>query len=312
MLGGSGFLGSYVVDALCEAGYNVSSFDRYPERFRGKNEKIDFHQADFGNRGELELILKRGIDFVFHLVSSTIPQSSNDDPMFDVQSNVIESIALLEMCVKYSVKKIIFISSGGTVYGMPEKMPISETHPTLPLCSYGITKLTIENYLHLFYVLHGLKYSVLRLSNPYGPRQDPLGKQGAVAVFMNKILRGEEVIVWGDGSVVRDYIHASDFARSCVVMLDSDKTGVYNVGAGKGTSINELIFLLEQVLDRKAKVKYLPGRGFDVPALYLDCSRIQHEYGWQPQIDFMLGLREMSQWMKEQIVIVNPNFQTIN
>jgi len=301
VLGGSGFLGSYVVDALYDAGYNVSSFDRYPERFRGENEKIDFHQADFGNRGELELILKRGVDFVFHLVSSTIPQSSNDDPIFDVQSNVIESIALLEMCVKYSVKKVIFISSGGTVYGIPEQVPIPESHPTQPLCSYGITKLTIEKYLHLFDVLHGLKYSVLRVSNPYGPRQDPRGKQGAVTVFMNKLLKGEEITLWGDGSVVRDYIHASDFARACIDMVSTDKIGVYNVGAGTGISLNELISLLEQVTGKSAKVGYLPGRGFDVPELYLDCTHIRHDYGWVPQVDLMSGLGQMSEWMKTQI-----------
>lgn len=301
VLGGSGFLGSYVVDALCDAGFQVSSLDRYPERFRGKNEKVEFFQADFGNRGELEQILKRGIDFVFHLVSSTIPQTSNDDPIFDVQSNVIESIALLEMCVKYSVKKVVYISSGGTVYGIPEQLPIPENHPTLPLCSYGVTKLTIEHYLHLFYVLHGLKYSVLRLSNPYGARQDPRGKQGAVTVFMNKMLKGEEISVWGDGTVVRDYIHASDFARACVAVVGSEKIGVYNVGGGIGTSLNELIAVLETVTGKSAKVNYLPMRGFDVPELYLDCSRIRQEYGWLPKVDFETGLAQMNEWMQEQI-----------
>lgn len=301
VLGGSGFLGSYVVDALWDASFDVFSFDRYPERFREKNEKINFYQADFGNRGELELILKGGVDFVFHLVSSTIPQSSNDDPIFDVQSNVIESIALLEMCVKFAVKKVVFISSGGTVYGIPEKMPVAECHSTQPLCSYGITKLAIEKYLHLFYVLHGLRYSVLRLSNPYGPRQDPRGKQGAVSVFMNKILKDEEITVWGDGSIVRDYIHASDFARACIDVVSNDRNGIYNVGAGTGTSLNGLISLLEQVTAKKARVRYLDGRGFDVPTLYLDCSRIQQEYGWTPNVDFMTGLGQMSEWMMKQI-----------
>ena len=301
VLGGSGFLGSYVVDALCNDGFQVVSLDRQPERFRVKNEIVEFFQADFGNRGELEQILKRGVDFVFHLVSSTIPQTSNDDPIFDVQSNVIESIALLEMCVKYSVRKVVFVSSGGTVYGIPEQLPISENHPTLPLCSYGVTKLAIEHYVHLFYVLHGLEYSVLRLSNPYGARQDPRGKQGAVTVFMNKLLKGEEITVWGDGSVVRDYIHASDFARACLVMVGSDNVGVYNVGGGEGTSLNELISILERVTGRSANVKYLPSRGFDVPELYLDCTRIQNGYGWKPQVDFTTGLKQMNEWMKKQI-----------
>lgn len=301
VLGGSGFLGSYVVDALCEEGFQVTSLDCQPERFRGTNEKVEFLQADFGNRGKLVKILKRGVDCVFHLVSSTIPQTSNDDPIFDVQSNVIESIALLEMCVKYSVKRVVYISSGGTVYGIPEQLPIPEKHTTLPLCSYGITKLAIEHYLHLFYVLHGLKYSVLRLSNPYGARQDPRGKQGAVTVFMNKLLKGEEISVWGDGSVVRDYIHASDFARACLAMVGAESVGVYNVGGGAGTSLNELIAVLERVTGKSAKVNYLPGRDFDVPELYLDCSRIKYEYGWSPIINFETGLDQMNKWMQLQI-----------
>jgi len=301
VLGGSGFLGSYLVDALCDESFQVSSLDRYPERFRRQNDQVEFIQADFGNRGELELILKRGVDFVFHLVSSTIPQTSNDDPIFDVQSNVIETIALLEMCVKYAVKKVVFVSSGGTVYGLPKQLPVTENHPTLPLCSYGITKLTIEHYLHLFYLLHGLKYCILRPSNPYGSRQDPRGKQGAAAVFMNKLLKGEEISVWGDGSVVRDYFHASDFARACLAMISSETVGIFNVGSGVGTSINQLLADLEVVTGRRAKVNYLPGRGFDVSEFYLDCAHIKEEFGWTPQVEFMTGLEQMSTWMKVRI-----------
>lgn len=302
VLGGSGFLGSYVVDILCAESYDVTSFDRQPERFRKPNKRVEFYQADFGNRGELEQVLKRGFDFVFHLVSSTIPQSSNDDPIFDIQSNVVETVALLEMCVKFSVKKIVFVSSGGTVYGVPKSLPISEDHSTLPICSYGITKLAIEHYLHFFYVKHELKYNVLRLSNPYGPRQDPMKTQGAVAVFMNKLLTGDEITIWGDGSVVRDYIHASDFSRACLAMIGSESVGVYNVGGGAGTSLLQLLELLEAVTGQRAKVNYVSGRGFDVPELYLDCSRIKQEYGWEPQVDLVSGLGQMAEWMRAQIV----------
>jgi UDP-glucose 4-epimerase len=301
VLGGSGFLGSYLVDELCAAAHQTTSLDRTLERFRPQNKQVEFVQADFGNRGELEQALKRGVDVVAHLVSSTVPQTSNEDPIFDVQSNVIESIALFEMCVKYAVKKVVYISSGGTVYGIPKQVPITEGHSTLPICSYGITKLAIEHYLHLFYVLHGLKYSVLRLSNPYGARQDPRGKQGAVTVFMNKLLKGDEIVVWGDGSVVRDYIHASDFARACLTVINSDAVGVYNVGSGVGVSINQLLSMLQEVTGKSARVNYLPSRGFDVPALALDCSLIRSEYDWRPQVDFMEGLRDMSVWTQAQI-----------
>lgn len=301
VLGGSGFLGSHLVDELCSAGCDVVSLDRCPERFREQSSQVEFVRGEFGRRLEVEQILQRGIDVVAHLVSTTIPQSSNNDPIFDVQSNVIESIALFEMCVKYKIKKILFVSSGGTVYGVPKQVPVSESHSALPICSYGITKLTIEHYLHLFHQLYGLKYNILRLANPYGTRQDPRGNQGAISVFMYKLLTGHEITVWGDGSVVRDYIHATDFARACLAVIHSDSVGVYNVGSGTGTSINQILSVLEDVTAQQAKVNYLKGRNFDVPALYLDCSRLQHEFGWRPQVSLRSGMAETHLWMQELI-----------
>lgn len=298
VLGGCGFIGSHVVDALIESGHEVFVFDRYSERFRLPLPCVRYFQADFGNRGELESVLAGcEIDVVIHLVSSTMPQSSNDDPIFDVQTNLVESIALFEMCVKYHVRKVVFISSGGTVYGVPQTSPVPETHPTLPMCSYGIAKLAIENYLHLFYLLHGLEYLVLRVSNPYGARQDPHRKQGAVAVFMYKILKGEEISVWGDGSVVRDFVHISDVARACVLAAESQYIGMCNVGSGTGFSIKQLIDALQEVSGEMAGVNWLESRKFDVPEIVLDCSRIAKELSWFPQTSLLNGLVEMQNWM---------------
>lgn len=301
VLGGCGFVGSHVVDELSALGHMVVVFDRYSERFRPPLPNVEFCQADFGNRGELGRVLASGIDIVVHLVSSTIPQSSNDDPIFDVQSNLIESIALFEMCVKYSVRKIIFVSSGGTVYGIPEVIPVTERHLTNPLCSYGITKLAIEHYLFLFNKLYGLQYNVLRVSNPYGVRQDPRRMQGVIAVFMYKMLKDEEIAVWGDGSVVRDYVHVVDVAHACSLSILSDHSGVFNVGSEIGVSLKYLLVILEDVLGKKAKVVWLPGRGLDVPEIVLDCSSIRDVMSWQPRIDLSVGLVKMKEWMSSLI-----------
>lgn len=302
VLGGCGFIGSHVVDDLLVANHEVVVFDRYPERFRLPLPNVTYYQADFGNRGELEVVLASGIEVVIHLVSSTTPQSSNEDPIFDVQTNLVETVALFEMCVKHRVRKVVFISSGGTVYGVPQITPVPESHPTLPLCSYGITKLAMENYLHLYHVLHGLEYTVLRVSNPYGARQDPHRKQGAVAVFMHKILKDESINVWGDGSVVRDFIHVSDVARACTAAAESQFIGTCNVGSGHGLSIKQLISELQMVTGKAGNIVWLESRNFDVPEVVLDCSRIAKELSWHPQVELKHGLVDMQKWMNGLII----------
>lgn len=287
-----------MVDELVAAGHVVTSLDRYQERFRHPNKNIEFCQADFGNRGELEEVLKRRVDVLVHLVSSTIPQTSNEDPAFDVQSNLVESIALFEMCVKYDVQKVVFVSSGGTVYGIPHcDDAIAEDHPTLPLCSYGIVKLATEHYLQLFYSMHGLKYYVLRLSNPYGARQDPTRKQGAAAVFMYNMLKEKDINIWGDGSVVRDFLHVSDFAKACLAAVHSDEVGVLNIGSGVGISIKDLLMATEKIVGKPASINWLPTRGFDVPRVVLDCARAKRQLGWQSTVKLDDGLRQLKDWM---------------
>lgn len=171
-------------------------------------------EGDLGNHGLIREALE-GIDVVFHLASTTLPKTSNDDPGYDVRSNVVDTIQLLEACVDAGVRKVIFASSGGTVYGVPERLPIKEDHPTNPISSYGIVKLTIEKYLGLFHYLYGLDYAALRISNPYGPYQDPAGQQGAISVFLHRILSGQPIAIWGDGEIVRELrIHLGRGGRS--------------------------------------------------------------------------------------------------
>jgi UDP-glucose 4-epimerase len=235
----------------------------------------------------------QGIDIVFHLVSTTTPQTSNEDPLFDVQSNVLEAIHLLQECVAQSIKKVVFVSSGGTIYGNPDVLPVPEDSPTNPLCSYGISKLTIEKYLQLFYHLHQLDYLIVRPSNPYGPRQNPKNRQGLISVMLDRIARNQEIEIWGDGEVVRDYIYIADLveAMSLSAFMDST-TRVMNLGSGTGLSINQLIRKVSEVLNVSVRVNYRPARGFDVPAIYLDIARAKAQLSWAPTTALEDGIQK--------------------
>lgn len=301
VLGGKGFIGSHLVNALLDRGFLVRVFDR-PSVALLQNEvrrsDVEWCDGDFASEADIGEVLL-DCDICFHLVSTTLPKSSNADPIFDVETNLMGTLRLLNHAVKLGVRKIVFVSSGGTVYGTPLYLPIDERHPTNPLCSYGITKLSIEKYLGLYHQLHGLDYTVLRLSNPYGERQRIYASQGAVAVFLGKVLRGERVEIWGDGSVVRDYIYIGDVITALLGAVDYRGTErVLNIGAGSGHSLNEVLAAIEQVTGCRADVHYTAGRPFDVPASVLSIERAKNALGWAPQTTFSEGIERMAQWLK--------------
>ena len=300
VLGGNGFIGSHLVDQLLAEGHNVRVFDKYAEYYRKPLLSVDYHYGDFGNRGLLMEALM-DIDVVFHLISTTLPKTSNDDPAFDVQSNVVETIFLLDQCNARQIKKIIFISSGGTVYGKPAMLPIPEDSATDPECSYGITKLAIEKYLYLFWYLHKLDYCILRLANAYGERQRPTATQGAIPVFLEKTLQNDEIVVWGDGSVVRDYIYVTDIVRALIKALTySGENKIFNIGSGQGHSLDELIHVIENVTGRSLQVKYADARSFDVPINVLDISRAKSHLDWAPMVSLLDGVARMHAWMSRE------------
>jgi UDP-glucose 4-epimerase len=300
VLGGNGFIGSHLVDQLLAEGHNVRVFDKYEEYYRKPLPSVEYQYGEFGNRG-LVMEALTGIDVVFHLISTTLPKTSNDDPAFDVQSNVVETIFLLEQCIAQKIKKIIFISSGGTVYGNPSVVPIPENNPTDPECSYGITKLAIEKYIYLFWYLHGLDYCILRLANAYGERQRPTATQGAIPVFLERALRNDEIIVWGDGSVIRDYIHVTDIASALTKAITySGETKIFNIGSGVGHSLNEVIQVIESITAHPLRVKYTSGRSFDVSVNVLDISRARNNLIWRPTVSLQEGVTRMHAWMLKE------------
>lgn len=241
-------------------------------------------------------------DVVYHLASSSVPSTSNANPHRDIEVNLQGSLRLLDACRQAGVRRVVFISSGGTVYGQLQQSPVPEDHPTFPICSYGIVKLAIERYLHLYKVLHGLDYTILRVSNPYGPFQSTTGLQGAVQVFVSKLLRRESIEIWGDGSVVRDFLHVDDLVRALQLsaQMPEGMSGIYNVGSGHGTSLNELLEALTRVSGLSNTRVYRPSRPYDVPRSVLDITKIGAELDWKPLVSLEDGLGRTVAWLRQQ------------
>ena len=304
LLGGAGFQGSHIAEALLAAGHSVRIFDR-PDRDheapQSLRDNATWLEGDFINPADTNAAVA-GCDVVLHFVSTTLPKASNENPAYDVETNVIGTLRMLEHCVRHRVRKVIFISSGGTVYGVPRQVPIPESHATEPTCSYGIGKLAVEKYLSLYHTLHGLDYCVLRVANPYGERQRVASAQGAVTVFLDRALRGLPIEIWGDGSVVRDYIYVGDVARAFVAAVGySGDERVINVGSGEGRSLKDIVSAIEKTLGRPVKVNYLPGRPFDVSSNVLDISRAARCLNWRPKVTFAEGLARTATWLQERI-----------
>jgi UDP-glucose 4-epimerase len=301
VLGGAGFIGSHLVEALLSAGHRVRIFDRpHVDRLAelGSRPGIETYTGDFVNAQALRPALA-GADVVYHLVPTTLPKTSNDNPAYDVESNVIGTLRVLELCRAQGVRRMVFVSSGGTVYGVPQSTAIDERHPTDPICSYGVHKLAIEKYLQLARTLYGVDHCILRPANLYGPRQRLDIAQGAVAVFLDRALRREPIEIWGDGSVVRDYVYVADAVGALVKALDyGGSQRIFNIGSGQGVSLNELVAHIGRLLGRAPEVRYASARTLDVPANVLDCSAAGRHLGWRASTRLEEGLRRTYEWMR--------------
>lgn len=241
-------------------------------------------------------------DYVFHLVSTTAPASSNADPAADIAQNVLPTLALLDLLRGQGIRKLVFLSSGGTVYGRDVATPTSEDEANDPLCSYGIHKLTIEKYLGLYRHLHGLDAVTLRVSNPFGPYQLG-GAQGLIATVIRKALRNEPITIWGDGSVVRDYIYVQDLIAAILeaaVLSEERAPTIYNIGSGKGRSIRDILGAVQQLHPRPLSVVYEPSRTSDVPVSVLDISRARQYLRWSPATSWERALEKTYQWTIER------------
>lgn len=296
--GGAGFLGHNVILRLCrEKQYRIIVLDRYEAPFF-KELNVEFVKGDFSESHLLGSLLEN-VDVVFHMACSMFPAESNKEPYWDVVSNIGGTVQVLENAVKNHVKQFLFMSSGGTVYGIPQTVPIREDHPTNPECSYGIAKLAVEKYLHFFHVQYGIQTCAIRLANPYGEFQNPNSKQGAIAVFVNKILHHEPITIWGDGSCKRDFIYVGDFANAVSKMIGNENlVGELNIGSGRSCSLLEIIREIEICSGIKARIDFLPSRNFDVPVSELDITRARDLLQWEPEVSLTQGIQKTISYLK--------------
>lgn len=297
VIGGGGFLGRSLCERLVARGGKVKNFSR-SSGFTGELAQVEHVLGSFGDRVALSNAVE-GQDVVFHLVSGSVPESSNRDPSAEMSGGPLATVHLLDICRISNVRKVIFASSGGAIYGIPNSLPLTEHARTDPISAYGISKLTIEKHLHLYWHLHGLDYHSLRIANPYGRFQLGSKRQGLVGTFIHRALAGHPLEIWGDGSVVRDYIHVDDVADAFIEAINySGPHKIMNVGSSRGLSVNEIIDELESALGcGPLERAYMVGRAADVPINILDTTLIRTEMDWRPLIEWPMGLRDTVSWV---------------
>ena len=303
IFGGAGFIGSHLVELLMDE-FNIIIFDK--KNFSSRNirkfeSKIEIIEGDFSNHFDWQSALNN-VDYVLHLICSTLPAISNENCIYDVESNILPSLKLLDVLSKDTHPRLVFISSGGTIYGNIEELPINEEAITNPICSYGITKLMIEKYLHLYHKLYGLDYRIARLSNAYGERQSRTSNQGLITAILCKVLQNQTLRIWGDGSVVRDYVYVKD-AASCVqkILMYQGPERIFNVSSNKGYSVNEVIEEICKVTGKKVKITYSEKRKFDVKDNILSNSLAKRELGWEPKVSLNEGIFRVYNWIETNI-----------
>ncbi len=309
ILGAGGFIGTNLTIKYCsQKKHKIIAFDLKEEYLKNIKKvcqnNVTYLCGDYTENTFDDIV--KNVDVVYHLVSTTTPATSNKSIENDFSENVIMTIKLLEACARHKVKKVVFISSGGAVYGSDLSVPLKENASGNPISSYGIQKITIEKLLYLYNYLYGLDYRVIRLANPYGPFQRPNGKLGVITTFIDDIIKGKTVTVYGNGEVVRDFIYIEDAIDAIVNICaekkntDENEHKIFNVGSGKGLSINEVIKTVEMVFDKKVKVEYIEGRKSDVPVNYLDISLYESIYGKLVKTSLEEGIIKTKEYLEKK------------
>ena len=297
--GGAGFIGSHLVDRLVELGYSVAVVDDGRSgRVENVNPSARFYDVDICSSSLEEVFEQERPDFVDHHAAQISVQSSVRDPVNDARINILGSLNLLEKCRAHGVRKVLFSSSGGAIYGEPEYRPCDEKHPARPVSPYGAAKLAVETYLFYYGKVYGLDFTCLRYANVYGPRQDPHGEAGVVAIFVQAMLEGRRPVIFGDGEQERDYVYVADIVEANVAALQKGSGGVYNIGTGSGTSVNEIFRQLSRIIGYDEAPKHAPSRPGDVYRISLDVSKARRELGWTPATSLEEGLCLTAEFFK--------------
>jgi UDP-glucose 4-epimerase len=300
ILGGNGFIGKNLIPRFVKSYNLVIVFDRsFPES--NSMEKTKFIQGDFNDKVLLKSIFDQfQIDYVVHLISTTLPHNSNDRIKFDIESNLINTIYLLDLCVEYEIRNILYISSGGTVYGKPLKFPVKESHPTHPINSYGIIKLTIEKYIQLYNHLYGLNFTILRAANPYGPHQLPNKGQGVISSFIQKIYNNQPIEIWGDKNISRDYIYIDDLTELILLASYESINDIFNAGFGMPVTLDDILFTLKELDLEPDSIVYHQSRKADIPLIYLDIEKVSNRFNWKPRVKLNEGIEKYISWFKNE------------
>ncbi|MCI0395968.1 MAG: NAD-dependent epimerase/dehydratase family protein [Chloroflexi bacterium] len=303
--GGAGFIGSHVVDLYLENGYEVVVVDNLSTgRLANLNPTATFYNMDIRSPRLGELFDQERPDFVSHHAAQIDVRRSVADPGYDAEVNIIGSINLLECARRYETQHFIYISSGGAVYGEPVYLPCDEEHPINPLSQYGASKHAVEHYLYLYHANYGLPYTVLRYPNVYGPRQDPDGEAGVVAIFTGRMLSGDEVIINGDGRQERDFVFVGDCARANLLALaNGNGCEIYNLGSERGTSVNALFSILQQVTGYERQPIYGPAKVGETRCIYLDATYARRQLGWEPTVTLEEGLELTASYFRSKEMV---------
>ncbi|WP_412709737.1 NAD-dependent epimerase/dehydratase family protein [Atrimonas thermophila] len=291
--GGAGFIGSHVVDNYLAAGYQVVVVDDLSTGKKANlNPAATFYQVDITDSAALRRVFEEEKpDIINHHAAQINLRRSVEDPTFDAWINILGSLNLIELSRQFQVEKFVFASTGGAIYGEPNVLPVKESAATSPLSPYGVAKRSVEMYLEYYHRVWGLEYVALRYGNVYGPRQDPQGEAGVVAIFCGRILRGKPCVVFGDGRKTRDYVYVEDVARANLLAVFAP-SGVYNIGTGRETSVLELVELLEKISGRKVEVVFEKERKGEINHIALSCEKARRILGWVPEVDLWEGLKK--------------------
>lgn len=302
--GGAGFIGSHVVDLFISNGYEVVIVDNLSTgRESNLNPKATFYKVDIRDPKLEDIFAREQPDYISHHAAQMDVRRSVAQPLFDAEVNILGSLNVIECARSYGVKKFVYISSGGAAYGEPVYLPCDENHPINPICQYGASKHTVEHYLYMYRVNYGLEYSVLRYPNVFGPRQDPHGEAGVIAIFIGKMLRNEPVVINGDGEQQRDYVFVTDCARANLLTLNAP-SGIYNLGAGQGTTVNQLFTALGKMTGYQQKAVYGPAKLGETRFIYLNAAKANKEMAWQPFISLEEGLQHTVDYHRASEVVV--------
>ncbi len=305
--GGAGFIGSHLVDAFLEQGHTVAVIDNLVTGQRENlNPQAKFYEMDIRDAAVHDVFAEEKFDVVCHQAAQMDVRKSVQDPRYDAEVNILGTLNLLQACVATGVQKFLFASTGGAIYGEQSEFPASEEHPTWPVSPYGVSKLTCEKYIYYYSQEHGLKYALLRYANVYGPRQNPHGEAGVVAIFTKKLLEGEQPVINGDGKQTRDYVYVGDVVRANLLALNHPRNNYFNVGTGIETDVNRIFHLIREAVGSQAPENHGPAKPGEQRRSVLSFEKAQRELGWRPQVELEEGIAKTVAFFRQKQTVVSP------